>query len=124
MKKVRNAFNINQAAQDAALVSIGDDVEVARRRAETAVARAGLVEACAALPVRVGSPPVANFVFVDVGGDAGTLFQALLHEGVIVRPLAPFGAPEAVRVTVGTAEENEVFARAFARCLAVAGNAS
>jgi histidinol-phosphate aminotransferase len=124
VKKVRNAFDINQAAQDAALASLGDDDEIRRRRAETAVARAGLVEACAALPVRVAAPPLANFLFVDSGGDAGTLFQALLHEGVIVRPLAPFGAPGAIRVTVGTAEENELFAHAFARCLALAGNAS
>ena len=122
VKKVRNAFDINQTAQDAALASLGNDGEIARRRAETAVARAELERACAGLPVRVAAPPVANFVFVDVGGDVATLFEALLREGVIVRPLAPFGAPEAIRVTVGTADETALFASAFARCLAVAGD--
>ena len=38
---------------------------------------------------------------------------------MIVRPLAPFGAPDAIRVTVGTAEENELFGEALARCLAL-----
>jgi histidinol-phosphate aminotransferase len=124
VKKVRNAFDINQAAQDAALASLGDDAEIRRRRAETAAAREALEQACGRLPVRVAARPVANFVFVDVGGEVATLFEALLHEGVIVRPLAPFGAREAIRVTVGTAAETELFASAFARCLAVAGHAA
>jgi histidinol-phosphate aminotransferase len=120
VKKVRNAFDVNQVAQDAALASLGDPGELARRRALTADARAQLLAICAGLPVRVASPPVANFLFVEVGEDATTLFEALLREGVIVRPLAPFGAPGAIRVTVGTADENELFGQAFARTLAAA----
>ena len=46
-------------------------------------------------------PAVANFLYADVGEDATPLFESLLREGVIVRPLAGFGAPEAVRITVG-----------------------
>ncbi len=49
-------------------------------------------------------PAVANFVFVRVG-DAAALSDALLRQGVIVRPLAPFGAPDALRITAGTPEE-------------------
>jgi len=56
---------------------------------------------------------VANFLYVDVGDDATGLFDRLLHEGVIVRPLAGFGAPDAVRVTVGTAEDHAVLDRAL-----------
>jgi len=63
-------------------------------------------------------PAVANFVYADAGGDAGVLFDALLREGVIVRPLAGFGAPGAIRVTVGTAEENEIFGEALGHVLA------
>ena len=117
IRKVRNAFDVSQTAQDAALASLGDEPELARRRMVTAEGRAQLERICARLPVRVASPPVANFVFVDVGEDSTPLFQALLREGVIVRPLAPFGAPSAIRVTVGTSEENDVFGRAFARSL-------
>ena len=60
-------------------------------------------------------PPVGNFVFVEVGEDSQPVFDALLREGVIVRPLRPFGAPGAIRVTVGTEEENELFAAALGR---------
>jgi histidinol-phosphate aminotransferase len=63
----------------------------------------------------VASPPVANFVYAETGGDATALFGALLREGVIVRPLGPFGAPGAIRVSVGTAEENDLFASSLKR---------
>ena len=118
IRKVRNAFDVNQMAQEAALASLGDDAEIARRRTVTAAGRAKLVEACERLPVRVAAPPVANFVYVDVGVDAMAIFDALLREGIVVRPLGPFGATTAIRVTVGTDEENERFAAALERVLA------
>jgi histidinol-phosphate aminotransferase len=116
--KVRNAFEINQTAQDAALASLGDEEEIARRRRITANGRSQLERACTGLRLPVATPPVANFVYVEVGSDARPIFDSLLREGVIVRPLGPFGAPEAIRVTVGTNEENEIFAAALARVLA------
>ena len=116
--KVRNAFEINQTAQDAALASLGDEDEIARRRRITAEGRAQLERACTDLGLPVATPPVANFIFVEVGSDARTVFDALLREGVIVRPLGPFGAPGAIRVTVGTSDENELFATALERVLA------
>ena len=118
IRKVRNAFDINQTAQDAALASLGDSDELARRRALTAAGREQLVRICEGLGLEVALPAVANFVYVDTGRDVGPLFDALLREGVIVRPLAPFGAPEAIRVTVGTEEENELFGAALSRVLA------
>jgi len=60
---------------------------------------------------------VGNFLYVDVG-DASALYDALLREGVIVRPLAGFGAPGALRISVGTPEENDFFAKALGRVLA------
>jgi len=115
--KVRNAFDINQTAQDAALASVGNDDEIARRRGLTAAGRAQLEEACVRLGLRVAAPAVANFVYVEVGEDSRPVFDALLREGVIVRPLGPFGAPGAIRVTVGTGEENHLFAAALGRVL-------
>jgi histidinol-phosphate aminotransferase len=117
VSKVRNAFDINQTAQDAARASVGNDAEIARRRKETAAGRAQLEEACRGLGLTVASPPVANFVFVETGEDARVVFDRLLREGVIVRPLGPFGAEDAIRVTVGTEEENEFFAAALERVL-------
>jgi histidinol-phosphate aminotransferase len=119
VKRVRNAFDINQAAQEAALASLGEEGEIARRRELTAEARATLIRACEDLGLQVAQPAVANFIFVEVGEDARPVFDALLREGVIVRPLAAFGAPGAIRVTVGTPEENRFFADALRRVMAL-----
>ena len=115
--KVRNAFDINQTAQDAARASLGNEAEIARRRRETADERRLLEEACSSLGLTVASPPVANFVYVGTGEDSRVVFDRLLHEGAIVRPLGPFGADDAIRVTVGTREENEFFVAALERVL-------
>jgi histidinol-phosphate aminotransferase len=61
-------------------------------------------------------PSVANFVCAEVG-DGAVLAARLEREGVIVRPLASFGAPTCVRVTVGLPEENDAFLAALERCL-------
>jgi histidinol-phosphate aminotransferase len=117
MAKVRRPFDVTTPAQVAALASLDDADEIARRRD---VNRRGLARVQASLrehgfdPV----PSVGNFVFAETGSDATQLFDALLREGVIVRPLVGFGAPTAVRVSVGTPEENAFFADALGRVLA------
>ena len=63
-------------------------------------------------------PSVGNFLYVDMGTDANALFDRLLHEGIIVRPLAGFGSPTAIRISVGTPEELDLFAAALGRALA------
>ena len=112
---VRNAFDVSELAHVAALASLDDPAELRRRRDENALLRPALAEAIEALglPVRESH---ANFVCVDTG-DAAALAGRLLHEGVIVRPLAGFGAPGSVRVTVGTPEQNDAFLAALGRCL-------
>jgi histidinol-phosphate aminotransferase len=113
--KVRRAFDVSVQAQVAALASLGDEAELARRRTANAAGRDTVVRALREAGFDVAEPAVANFVFADVGEDARPLFDALLRRGVIVRPLGGFGAPNAIRVTVGTDEENELFAQALAR---------
>jgi histidinol-phosphate aminotransferase len=116
--KVRRAFDISHLAQVAALASLGDDEEVARRRE---VNRQGLQDLERALrghgldPV---TPSYANFLYVEVAEDSRPLFEQLLREGVIVRPLSGFGAPGALRFTVGTPEENAHCAEALGKVLA------
>ena len=63
-------------------------------------------------------PSVGNFVYVETGADAGALYERLLREGIIVRPLAGFGAPTALRISVGTPDELDLFAAALGRVLA------
>ncbi|HXV34540.1 MAG TPA: aminotransferase class I/II-fold pyridoxal phosphate-dependent enzyme [Gaiellaceae bacterium] len=121
IKTVRNSFDISTPAQVAALASLGDHEEVARRRALAAELRADLVERCLGLGLTIAPDPVANFLFAEVGGDSREVFQKMLREGVIVRPLGPFGAPDAIRVTVSSKEDHAAFAEALGRVLALTG---
>jgi histidinol-phosphate aminotransferase len=118
MAKTRRPFDVTTPAQVAAIASIGDPAEIERRRA---LNDEGLLRLTAILDEH-GLVPVAgavgNFLYVDVGDDAPRLYDALLHEGVIVRPLAGFVAPHAIRVSVGAPEENEFFRGALGRVLA------
>src|ERR671936_1304449 len=113
--KVRRAFDLSIPAQAAALASLDDPAELARRGRVNAEGRAELERILAGHGLPPAGPAVANFLYADVGGDARELFDDLLRLGVIVRPLAGFGAPSAIRVTVGTPEENAFFADALAR---------
>jgi histidinol-phosphate aminotransferase len=104
--KVRRAFDVTSVGQEAALASLHDDSEIARRRAVNRSAMAQLVATLREHGLEPVEPAVANFVFVRVGG-AEALNEGLLHRGVIVRPMRPFGAPDALRITSGTPEEIE-----------------
>ncbi len=119
LAKVRRPFDITTPAQVAALASIGEETELVRRRRVNAE---GLAKLDAVLRGHGfdPAPSVGNFVFADTGGDATVLFERLLREGVIVRPLAGFGSPAAIRVSVGTPEELDIFAAALGRVLQIA----
>jgi histidinol-phosphate aminotransferase len=117
MAKVRRPFDITTPAQVAAVASLGDTAEIARRRDVNTVGLARLdtiLNGRGLDPV----PSVGNFVYVDTGGDANDLFERLLREGIIVRPLGGFGSTTAIRITVGTPEELEELAAALGRVLA------
>ena len=116
--KVRRAFDVTATAQAAALASIGDDAELARRRALNAEGRAQLEAVLREHGLEPAGPALGNFLFTDVG-DGRSMFDRLLRQGVIVRPLAGFGAPEAIRVTVGTAGEIAFFADALTQLVPV-----
>jgi histidinol-phosphate aminotransferase len=115
LDRVRPVFNVNQPAQEAALASLSDGEAVALRVKHARAARAyleGVLREAGLDP----EPSQTNFVYADVPGRAGAdLADALLREGVIVRALDGFGAPNAIRVTAGTDEENEFFAAALGR---------
>ena len=114
--KVRRAFDVAAIAQAAALASLDDPQEIARRRGLNATGRDRLAEILRSHGLDPVEPALGNFLFADVGGGR-ELFERLLREGVIVRPLDGFGAPEAIRVSVGTPEENELFAVALGHVL-------
>ena len=113
--KVRRAFDLNTQAQAAALASLDSGDELGRRRAANREGRAELERILRSHGLEPIGPAVANFVYTETGEDAQVIFEALLREGVIVRPLAGFGAPDAIRVTVGTPEDMAFFDRALGR---------
>ena len=102
--KVRRAFDVTSSGQEAALASLGEREEIARRRTANREARVILAETLRRAGLEPVEPAVANFVFAEVG-DAAALNDALLRRGVIVRPMGPFGAANALRITVGTPDE-------------------
>ncbi len=118
--KVRRAFDITTPAQEAALASLDSADELARRRRENAANREQLERILRAHGLDPVGPAVGTFVFAEVGEDSRPLFEQLLREGMIVRPTHGFGAPGAVRVTVGLPEEHELLDEALTRVFATA----
>ena len=116
MNKLRTPFNTSGVAQAAALAALDDTEHVMRCIETNAVERKRLSEGLAKLGLRP-VPSEANFVFMEVGPEAKAISDDLLHLGVIVRPLGWMGSPEAIRITVGTREENDKCLPAMAQVL-------
>jgi histidinol-phosphate aminotransferase len=116
LNRVRQPFNVNSMALAAAAAGLGDAAFV-RRSYE--VNRDGMKSVTSALAgMRLDYiPSFGNFVTVRVG-DAAQVFQRLLRQGVIVRPVAGYGLPEHLRVTIGTAAENARFLESLRVALA------
>ncbi len=108
LNRVRQPFNTNHIAQAAALAALEDDQFLAESRQLNA---AGLKQIMSALDDLNVSyiPTQANFLCFDLAKDAMPINQELLAKGVIVRPVANYGMPHWLRVSIGTREENDYF---------------
>jgi histidinol-phosphate aminotransferase len=106
MNRARQAFNANTLAQAAALAALDDEAHV---RHAVDMNRAELPRLIAELRSRdiVAHDSQGNFVLADFGRNGEDVFQALLRRGVIVRPMRPYGLPNALRITVGRPDEND-----------------
>src|SRR4051794_19234410 len=87
MTKTRRPFDVTSPAQAAALASMNDAAEIERRRTLNATGLAQLADSIRAHGFEPAPGAVGNFLYVEVGDEAPRLYDALLHEGVIVRPL-------------------------------------
>ena len=105
MNKLKTPFNTSGLAQAAALAAIDDREHVTRCIETNASERKRLSDGLTRLGLRP-VPSETNFIFMEVGPEAKEICDDLLHLGVIVRPLGWMGFPEAIRISVGTAEEN------------------
>jgi histidinol-phosphate aminotransferase len=115
MNRVRQPFNVNSLGLAAAAAALDDMEFVARSYALNLSGMRQLEEGARGLGLEF-IPSSGNFISVRVG-KAGEVFKRLLRRGVIVRPLANYGLPEHLRVTVGTAAENERFLAALSSSL-------
>jgi len=105
MARLRQPFNVNLLAQVAAAAALDDDAHVQASRRRVHDSRRRWSQACAELRIDF-VPSHANFVLIRVGnGKAVT--DALLHRGVIVRPMDAYGFAEHVRITFGSEAEDE-----------------
>jgi len=116
LNRVRQPFNVNTLGQIAAIAALDDgnyidqcrllnNRELDRLQAE--LQGMGLVFI----------PSVGNFISVDMGRPAMEIFESLLRSGVIVRPVANYGMPNHLRITVGLPEENDRFLASLRGCL-------
>jgi len=112
LNRVRQPFNVNALAQVAGLAALGDTAHVAE---SVRVNSAGLRQVEAGLRERGLDfiPSVGNFLTFDVREAPGPVYERLLRQGVIVRPVANYGLPTHLRVTIGTPTENERFLKAL-----------
>ncbi len=116
MNRVRPPFNVTSVALAAAEAALEDE-EHRRRSVESNAA--GLEQLAAGFR-RLGLeyiPSAGNFICVDVGRDAAPVYEALLREGVIVRPVANYGMPRHLRITVGKPEHNDIIISSLEKVL-------
>lgn len=113
INRVRHPFNVNSAALAAAEASLDDHDFIERSIASN---RRGMRQLTAGF-LDLGFltlPSAGNFICFEWPGAADEVYAALLKKGVIVRPLANYGMPRHLRVTIGTEEENQFFLQALA----------
>jgi histidinol-phosphate aminotransferase len=106
LNRVRQPFNVNIPALVGAQAAIGDTAQVQRA---VKLVDEGMRQLQAHLPA-IGvtiHPSAGNFVLADVGGNGTVIYERLLRHGVIVRPVAGYGLPRCLRITIGTAAQNE-----------------
>ncbi len=117
LNRIRQPFNVNALGQVAALAALGDESHVLECLRMNEAGRHYLYDEFTGMGVRY-TPSRANFILVDVGRSATDVFNWLLKEGVIVRPMTSFGMDSCLRVTVGTPEENRRLVKALKKVLA------
>lgn len=117
LNRVRQPFNVNSLALAAAQAALGDDAFLQRSVVTNAAGLQQWFAACAENGWEY-IPTVGNFITVNMQRPAAPLYDALLREGVIVRPIAGYGLPQHLRITIGTQAQNERCINALKKVLA------
>lgn len=109
-------FNVNRMAVWAGAAALQDDGFVAKSRKMNAEGKKYLYSELDKMGLKYVKTE-ANFVFIDVNRNCDKVFMEMMKQGVIIRPLSSFGFGEAIRVTVGTEEQNKRFVEALRKVL-------
>ena len=116
LNRVRQPFNVNSVALAAATAALGDEMHVARADQVNREGMQLLAEAFKSLGFKF-IPSAGNFVCVDFARPAAPVYEGLLRAGVIVRPVANYGMPNHLRITIGLPEENLRFITALKKVM-------
>jgi histidinol-phosphate aminotransferase len=106
LNRIRPAFNVSNVAQAGAAAAIADQAHVTQVAERTVAERLRVEAALRGLGARF-APSAANFLLVDVGPRAPYFYEQLLRGGIIVRPVAGYGLPQHLRISIGLPEQNE-----------------
>ncbi|MCX7115578.1 MAG: histidinol-phosphate transaminase [Gammaproteobacteria bacterium] len=104
LQRAQLPFTVNQAAMAAGLAALNDQAFMQQSRLQTQQGMIELKQGLLALSL-TPIPSVANFITVDCHQPALAIYEALLHEGIIVRPLHPYGLANHLRITIGTTQQ-------------------
>lgn len=117
LNRVRQPFNNNTLALVAAEAALADDEHLHNTITNNSQGMQQLTDGFKALGLQ-WIPSAGNFVSVDVGREGMPVYDALLHKGVIVRPVANYEMPNFLRISIGTPAENALFLQALSQVLA------
>jgi histidinol-phosphate aminotransferase len=114
--RMRTTFSVSAVAQAAAMAALDDEAHIQKTLKNNAEQAERLIAGIAEIGFHP-APTWANFLYCELGDDAAAVARRLQAEGVIVRPLAPWGASTAIRITIGTPEQNNIFLKAFKKVM-------
>jgi histidinol-phosphate aminotransferase len=117
LAEAQSTFAVSGLAQAGALAALDDRGHVERVLRNNAEGAEFLSDQLARLGYDI-RPTWGNFIYCELKRDAVGFAHKMKAEGVIIRPLASWGAPTAIRVTIGTPEQNQIFLDAFRRVAA------
>lgn len=117
LNRIRQPFNVNAIAMDAAVAAIHDSEHVERSLQVNNAGMQQLIQGFDSLGIHY-LPSLGNFICIDLEQAARPVYQALLERGVIVRPVENYAMPNHLRVTIGLEQENARFLEALAKVLA------
>jgi histidinol-phosphate aminotransferase len=120
LRKIKPAFNVNVLAQAAGVAALTDTEFVEQSVAVNRAGRHALYRGFDRLGLEYAESHT-NFVLVRIGPTAERIQQALLRRGIIVRPCAGYDLPEFLRISIGTAEQNERLIAALEELLEAQG---